>query len=266
MIAHAEYVLRFIKEETCAQGKSAPDPLCRSYKVGYNSVVLVGKEFTRSAVAALHFVADKKYVVFPAVFGKLFYKRFIERIHAALALHAFDHHGASLILRRPFDRLYIRFRIRRFGHKGIEILVIAILSRSGKRKERSSVETPVQRDNSRPALTVFREGIFSCRFKSALVDFRARISEKHAFCARLFAQKFCKLRLRLGIIKITRVLNPVELGNNGALPFLVVHAEDVYPDSRAEIDIFPARLVPKRSVFAARERDVKTRINLRAVL
>ena len=61
------FTLSATRQDTCAQGKSAPDPLCRSYKVGYNSVVLVGKEFTRSAVAALHFVADEQNVVLFAI-------------------------------------------------------------------------------------------------------------------------------------------------------------------------------------------------------
>ena len=149
--------------------------------------MLIGIQLSRSAVSALHFVADQENVALLAEGFQSGHKRLGERRYAALPLHALDDDRARLVIGDPTDIVHVRFRIVHFGNERTEPAVKRVLPRRGQREERSAVEAVFQRDDLGAPLAVLLDGILPRRLERALVRLRARVCEERPFCARLGA-------------------------------------------------------------------------------
>ena len=226
----------------------------------------VAVELAAAAVADLHLVADEQNIAFLAARLARRDERLGERDNAALALHAFDDDGARFPVSHAADILHIRFGIVHLGHEGSEPMMEGFLPRRREREERSAVEAVFERDDlCALSLAVLHRGVLSCRFEGALVGFRAGICKERAFCARLGAQELGKPALRFGVIIVADVLYAAELFDDRSLPRLIVDAENIRRDARAEVDVFFSLRRNERGVFSADKGNGEVRVRFGVV-
>ena len=144
-------------------------------------------------------------------------------------------------------------------------LVKMLLTRCGKRGERSSVEAVVECDDGIAVVAVLGSGIFARDFYGALVGFGAGVREEHLFHTGLFAKQFGKLCARLGIIEVGHMLYLAYLFRDGFLPFVVGDTERGDADSRAHVYIFFSVDIGDDRAFARHYLDGKTVVGGRNV-
>ena len=80
-----------------ANGQPAAQPLGHAYNVRHKIVLLIGKQRAGAPHAGLHLVHNHQHIAAAAKLHRLGHIVFVQRHHAALALHHFHDHGAHIV-------------------------------------------------------------------------------------------------------------------------------------------------------------------------
>ena len=106
---HAVRSFYFGRDKYCSHGEPIANAFGTSNDVGANVEMLVSKELTRTAIAALYLVADKQCAVCVTSFAQALHKFFGSHANTAYTLNALDD-----------DDCYIA--LAEFGLKGREVV------------------------------------------------------------------------------------------------------------------------------------------------
>ena len=161
-----------------AYRQAAAQSLCRSDQIGLDTVMLIGKELSRSSDAGLNLIDDNEDVALRAEFRKRLDIALVEDIHAALALNDLYQHRAGFV--------------GDGGSQGVKAVWLGVCKASGKREKEvvknvltrcregghcSAVEGVFQGDDLVSVRAVFVEAVFARCFDGALVSLRAAVAE-----------------------------------------------------------------------------------------
>jgi len=261
-------VLGLGAEQGGAQRQAAAEAPGRRHNVGLDAGRHVGIELAGAAVAALHLVRDEQNVLFPRDLGQTLQKRLVESDHAALALDGLEHHGADLVLgdQLPDALEIVGLGVDEARREGLEVLVVVLLPGRGQGRDRAAVEAVHKRDDRIAVLPVVRLAVLPRGLDGALVGLRAGVREEDLFHAGLLAEQLRELGARGREVEVGGVLELVQLGLDGRLPGLVLHAEDVDRDAAAEVDVFLARVVLQKAALALDNLDREAGVGVRDVL
>ena len=137
------------------------------------------------------------------------------------------------------------------GRQRLEQLVIMILSRCGKGRDRSAMEAVFKRNDRGIVSALLFSRVLSRRLDRALVCFRAGVAKEHLLHAGELAQHLCQMCAWLGIIEVGHMLYFGKLFRDSGDPCVIGNTEAGNGNTRTHVDIALARLVVELSALAA---------------
>ncbi len=202
----------------------------------------------RPEIAVLHAVPKEEQVVLPGQFpqAKKVFRRGCE--DAALALDALDQHGDGLRRDRGLDRGQIVVgNMGKAGEQRIETVLDLLLTRGGEGRHRPAMERIERGDDFVPARTATAAGSvaeFPRQLDQRLVGFRAAVAEKDLARPGQPDDPLRQPPLPFVVIEIGAVNQHLGLLREGFPDCGVRMAETAHRDTAAEVEIFPALVIP----------------------
>ena len=229
--------------------------------VGPDPAVLEAEPPTRATETGLDLVDDEQGLALVAQPAHGLQVLGCRGVHAAFALHRFEHHRGDAIVERVRERVdVLELHLPEAARKRLERLLLLRLARGGERRERAAVERAVRGDHVVPLGTAVALPVAAGELDRALVGLRTRVGEEHASAAteqRVEART--EPRLQVVVIEVRDVQQRLRLVRDRGGDLRVGMSERRDREPGEEVEVRGGRRNRKSNVPSPRTNDTGNR-------
>lgn len=223
-------------------------------------------EIAGSAKARLDFIEEEKQVVFAGQPGQAFEKFPGHWIHPTFALDRFDQKGHRFVVEGGFDGLEIvGLEVAETRQEWVEALADLGLSGGGHGADGAAVERLVEGDDF---VSSGRLAEASGQLDQSVVGLGSGVGKEDFTGAGedFFHDELREVGLTGNVVEVGAVHQGVALPGDGSGESRVAVAQRAGRNARAEIEVFPTRVIPHAGAFSSDHGEGKAAVGLEDIM